>query len=274
MAESDPWEGFTRAVKAFQLELGRSQAINVNSAALRDMARKVVQDYFRSARPELQALGIRESELGLLDDEMQGLLRLSNGRNAKRSYAANLRRSQEISERIEVEREKRLGEASAAGSRLPARSGIEDRILRTLASLAPGAALSYEQALRDLADVNRISFRGTANELREALRETLDILAPARDVMAVDGFKLEAGQTGPTQKQRVRHVLRVRGLGKTARQTPEAAASLVDELTASLTRASYERSSVAVHIASTRKDVLQMKMYVDSVLAELLEIHG
>ena len=40
-----------------------------------------------------------------------------------------------------------------------------------------------------------------------------------------------------------------------------------------MTRASYERGSLSAHIASTKRDVQQLKLYVDGVLAELLEIH-
>lgn len=146
--------------------------------------------------------------------------------------------------------------------------------MHTLNDLVPTAALSYEQALRDLAaSTNGISFRGTANELREALRETLDRLAPDDDVMAPPGFKLEAGQTKPTQKQKVGFILRSRELPEKARKTPETAVLLIEGLMGSLARASYERSSISAHIASTEHEVRQMKMYIDSVLAELLQVH-
>jgi hypothetical protein len=152
---------------------------------------------------------------------------------------------------------------------------VEARIITTLEQLVPTAALSYQQALQDLATgTERLSFRGTANELREALRETLDHLAPDEDVMAAAGFALEQGQTRPTQRQKVRFILRSRHVPETARAAPENSVALVDELTGSLARASYVRSSISAHIASTRQEVRQMKMYVDSVLAELLQVHA
>jgi hypothetical protein len=141
--------------------------------------------------------------------------------------------------------------------------------------LVPTAALSYEQALRDLAASDeRVSFRGTANELREALRETVDRLAPDDEVIAAPNFKLESGQTGPTQKQKVRHILRSRALAQTARKAPEASIVLIEGLVGSVARASYERSSLSAHISSTHNEVRQLKMYVDSVLAELLQVHS
>jgi len=50
-------------------------------------------------------------------------------------------------------------------------------------------------------------------------------------VVGGPGFKLEKdAATGPTMKQKVRHILRKRGIGKTAMQSPEAATQAVDEI--------------------------------------------
>ena len=82
------------------------------------------------------------------------------------------------------------------------------------------------------------TFRGTASELREALRETLDHLAPDEDVMKAPGFKLERDRKAPTQKQKVRFILRSRRVPKGARKTPEDSVSLIEELTRSVAFAS------------------------------------
>ena len=66
--------------------------------------------------------------------------------------------------------------ATAAGG--PAQTSVEVQIIETLQSLVPTAALSYQQAIRDLADSTRVSYRGPAAELREVLREVCDHLAP------------------------------------------------------------------------------------------------
>lgn len=72
---------------------------------------------------------------------------------------------------------------------------------------------------------------------------------------------------------RVRYLLKSRGMGETARAAPEQSVALADELFASLTRAVSERGSLSTHVSAARGEVRQMKMYIDSVLAELLEIH-
>jgi hypothetical protein len=154
-----------------------------------------------------------------------------------------------------------------------AKSTVEQAILTTLQQVVPTAALSYEQGCRDLGDGQRISFRGVASEFRECLREVLDHLAPDKEVMAQQGFRLEEGQKKPTMKQKARFILRARGQSTTAARAPEDAVSTVEERFAGLARSAYERSSISAHVTTSKGEVIQIKMYVDTVLAELLEIH-
>ena len=151
-------------------------------------------------------------------------------------------------------------------------SPTEQRIIEALEAHIPAAARCYQQALRDLGDAGRISFRGVANELRASVWEVLEQLAPDDAVMSADGFKLEPGRSMPTQKQKARFLLRSR-LGETARKPPEATLELMEEHVATLTRGVYDRSSASSHIEAERGEVQQIKMYVDTLLAELLEIH-
>ena len=104
--------------------------------------------------------------------------------------------------------------------------------------------------------------------------ETLDYLAPDADVMAESGFKLEKGTTRPTQRQKALHVLRKRRLPREAIRAPELAVSMVEELGAAITRSAYTRGSMSAHGLSSGQEARQLKMYIDAVLAELLEIHA
>ena len=275
---SDGWQSFIDLLSALERAVGRVSAVNVNAASARAAAKSLTQDYFRRTRPDLLALGISAEELELTDARMQYLLQLANGRNPKQTYVRVLRELRREAQKLELAREYRLGEQPRGEAAAPGTTvfvgEVEAKILATLEDLVPAAALSYKQALGDLAATDRVSYRGTANELRETLRETVDRLAPDEEVMAASGFKLEKDQTKPTQRQKVRHVLRSRKLPQTARKTPEDTVSLVEELTSSLARSSYERSSISAHVASTQREVRQLKMYVDSVLAELLQVHG
>jgi hypothetical protein len=268
---ADSWASFIQSLHSLRASIAKSRAINVNAQALRQSARELVQKYFRDTRPDLLELGFSDEDLAALDRRMQDILRLAGGRNAKRSYLAALNGARQSSGEVDPLRERMLGETRRPP--MGAVSSIEEKIIRTLRDLAPTAALSYQQALNDLNDDGRVSFRGPAHELREAMREALDRLAPDAEVEAAEGYRHEDGQSKPTQKQKMRFLLKARGLSATARKTPEETVSLVEELTASVTRASYQRSSLAAHVGSSKGEVLQLKMYVDTALAEILEIH-
>lgn len=147
-------------------------------------------------------------------------------------------------------------------------------ISKTLSEILPATAASYEQCLLDLGGPQRRSYRGVAHEMREVLRETLDHLAPDEDVMAEATFKLEKETTRPTHRQKALYVLRKRRLSREAITAPELAVSMVEELGATIARSTYTRGSIDAHGLSPAKEVRQLKMYVDAVLAELLEIHA
>lgn len=97
----------------------------------------------------------------------------------------------------------------------------EEGLLSTIEKLVPSAGVSYRQAVLDLRDESRRSFRGPALELREVLREVLDHMAPDKDVLDSQNFQLEKGRSGPTMKQKVRYICRVSRIGKTKAASPE-----------------------------------------------------
>lgn len=149
---------------------------------------------------------------------------------------------------------------------------IDDRILRALDEQLPAAAASYRQALTDLGSTARFSWRGPAADLREALRETLDFLAPDAVVVAQPGFALEEGARGPTMKQKVRYILRERKISASVAQTSESAVVAVDEALGSFVRSVYTRSSVSTHTPTDKGEVVRIKNLVRVALVELLDI--
>lgn len=159
-------------------------------------------------------------------------------------------------------------------AKLVVTSPTELLIFKTLSRSLPAAAASYQQSLLDLGDVSRRSYRGVAHELREVLREVLNYLAPDGDVMAEPGFKLEPETSRPTQRQKALYVFRKRKLSKEAITAPELGISMVEELGAQITRTAYSRGARNAHTVSSAGEVRQLKMYIDAVLGELLEIHA
>jgi len=72
-------------------------------------------------------------------------------------------------------------------------------------------------------------------------------------------------------RQKATFVLRSRGLSQTSRRAPQDAIAVVDERTASFVRSTYERGSASTHGAPEKNEIERLKMYVDTVLMELLE---
>jgi hypothetical protein len=134
----------------------------------------------------------------------------------------------------------------------------------------PHAARSFKQALIDLTDTRRFSYRSAAVELREALRETLDYLAPDKEVVKMTGYKQQADTKGPTMKQKVRFILRARGMkDETA---PEQAASAVEDIVGGFARSVYTMSNTGTHGSKERADVLRICRYVTVVLHDILAL--
>lgn len=270
----DGWASLEGELASLRSRLTKCKAVNVNTAKVKNATRDVVQLYFRVCRPELLQIGISDEALRSFDARFQSLLKLANGNNPLRRYKTEISSILSAKPAIDAERERRIGENLGRGRfRSTFLSDQEGIILKTLQDTVPSAALSYRQVCNDLAAEDRVSFRGTANELRETLRELLDHLAKDEDVERQPGFKLESGQTKPTMRQKVRFILRARGFSATAAEVPEHAVSLADEIVAKLARSAYNRSSLSTHVSMDRGEVRQMKMYVDSILAELLELH-
>lgn len=268
----ESWEEFAEGIRQLKTTLSQSSARTVRGSKARDAARGLTQQYFREVRPHLLALGFSEDELKHFDGRARALRQLSEEQSARSEYRSLLADLQRLHADLTADREIRMGAQQSGGFAIA--TPVERRIIETLERLKPSAARSYQQALVDLGGARRHSFRGVAHELREALRETLDHFAPDAAVMAEPRFKLEQGLTRPTQRQKALFVLRKRRLPKKALEAPELAVSTIEELGASITRSAYTRGSISAHTATPQKEVRQMKMYLDAVLAELLEIHG
>jgi len=251
----------------------RVTAVNINSSSLKDIAIEVAKSYFEDCRPEAVKILGEESALRDLDENWQHLIRLAHGNNPRVSYQKLLRRLRKTTAELNVSGLSRPppshGETSAASEL----TGPEVLLLQTLEGYVPSAAASYKQGVLDLnPNQDRVSYRGTASEFREALRETMDHLAPDGDVIAQPNFKMEGNQTRPTMKQKVVFILNSRSRSKTQRKSTEKAVEVIDALCGDVARAVYDRASLATHLETTRAEVIKIKRYVDTVLFDLLEV--
>jgi len=250
--------------------LRSGKSINVTSKTIKSGVIDVAKDYFQNIRPEISS-SLPEKTLQVYDAQWQDLVRLAHGNNSRRSYVKLLTALKKATVEINVTRIILSGVAPEAQEAVY--TDAEAVLVNTLEQLAPSAAQSYQQAIQDLAaPVQRLSYRGTATDLREAFRDTLDQLAPDTVVMQQDGFALEKGQMQPTMKQKVRFILRSRGKGSTPRAVAEKSVELIEALSGDIARAFYNRASLSTHVETTYGEARQLKRYVDTLLFDLLEI--
>lgn len=161
---------------------------------------------------------------------------------------------------------------SAASKSAGRKTATDQLIIETLREICPSAAAAYSQALIDLGAEKRESWRGPATDLREALRETLDVLAPDEEVKKESGFKLEKDAHRPTMKQKVRYILKKRETPSGAMAAPESAVQGIEDILGGITRSVYNRSSISTHTPTEKGEVVRVHAWVRLVLCDLLEV--
>lgn len=232
----------------------------IQSKALCDKLHVVAETYYAN----VHGMEAASSE----DGEVFGRLHaLSRKRPAKRKCLDALVDARKVLVKLEG-----LSLAQAATKSAGTPTPTDNLIISTLAEICPPAAGSYRQALRDLASPERDSWRGPATDLREALRETLDELAPDKDVERMDGYKPEPDAKRPTMKQKVRFILRTRGMSGSQIAAPENAVKGIEDMLGGLTRSVYTRSNVSTHTLTKKTEVARLHSWVRLVLCELLEV--
>jgi hypothetical protein len=240
---------------------------NQNDETVREEVRGVVDGYFLTDRTLLLEEFGQESIFDRIDALMRDLLLCTQTRTSKSHYCDCLLVLEQAWSHVEVQ-------CMPLARELVGDSTTDKQyaVLTRLKETCPPSAVCFKQALRDLNDSGRRSWRGTATELREALRELLDMLAPSQLLMNSSGFRLEDGQKAPTMKQKTRFILKARDTPESRRRVVEDAMEVVEEKVGSFLRSVYTRSSVSVHTDRGRKEVVSILRFVEAMFIELLEI--
>ena len=239
-------------------------AKHVNLEETRNQIKSLVQDYYREFRPLYVSAAQVETDLANVDLFMKELLRCTQHRTLVERYVRVLNGLSSALHELELK--------SVAMVSPDISEARDKKILDTLMKLNPSAAASYEQGLMDLKNRDRKSWRGTAVEFREALRELLDTMAPDNDVIAQHGFKLEHNATKPTMKQKAVFILKFRKLSSTQVKVFTDAIDVVDTQVGKFIRSVYKSSSEATHTQMSPDETLRIREYVALALVELLEI--
>lgn len=251
----------------------KTKALHINSRSTKEFTIETVTLYFKSCRDEaLKILGETEL-LQEYDADWEHLIRLAHGNNSRNTYLRLIKRLTRRTQDLKIAGHTIGAPSIDSGPARRAYSADEVILISTLEQIVPTAAESYKQGIRDLnGSVQRLSYRGAAAEFREALRETLDHLAPDEDVKKEPWFTLEKNQNKPSMKQKVRYILASRGKEKTKRAGAEKTVELIEALCGSIARAVYDSASLATHIQTTKEEVCQVKRYMDALLFDLLAI--
>ncbi len=264
----------TDQLRQLEAELGlldqavrKVKARHINVKGIKESVRATIYRYFDESRLGLVNPASDNSALSRLDSEMQELLRCTQRRTPVKDYRDLLKRAHGALSELELYLISPRPQASA-----PPTDGQHHEILETLEKICPSAARSFQQGLSDLFDPTRKSWRGTAVEFREALREVLDQLAPDDQVMTQPGYKQEPDTDGPTMKQKAMFVLKSRRPKDPQVKAFAGAIDVVENLIGKFVRAVYTRSTLSVHTASSRDEVGRIRDYVSLVLVELLEV--
>jgi len=252
------------ATNAVTKSVRASTGVQVRSAAAKAQLHDLATAYFSTVKPVAEQCDGGSGTLDGIFQEIHGLSRRDSSKNRCLELLKLAKNSLVACE----------GAAISQTSRKHAvhRTPVDELIVATLNDVCPSASLAYQQALADLLQERRHSWRGPATDLREALRETLDVLAPDEDVEAAHGFKLEPDAKRATMKQKVRYILRIRGAKSGAMAPPESAVQGVEDVLGTMTRSVYTRSSVSTHTPTDRPEVARVHAWVRLVLCELLEI--
>lgn len=265
---SGPLPDFLAQLGRERKELRQVSSPQLHSEKRRAAMRALVERYFNEIRPAVIGASEQDEDVAAVDEAMQDLLVLCHKRGSVRTYA-NLMNT--VRKRL-IQVDARVVASPALDQEPEIGDATDGEIVETLRQMAPSAALSYAQALHDLQSQSRLSWRGPATDLREALRETLDYLAPDDDVTGTSGYRQDPNVSGPTMKQKVRFVLKSRGESKSSSAPAEAATEAVESAVGTFVRSVYTRSSVSTHTPTDKAEVVRIRDLVRVVLCELLEI--
>ena len=260
---SEAVHGLQKEVETIKHAIYNTRTKHVNNQELKDAIRSLVRRYFTYFRPSYISVVQADTDIVNIDSSMQELLRCTQHRTLVKRYL-----------RVVNDVNRALDELECTSmEKIPATQDQEDqKILETLVKINPSAAASYTQGLLDLRDYDRKSWRGTAAEFREALRELLDTMAPDKEVMTQPGFRLEPDVKGPTMKQKVVFILKSRQLSSSQVNTSAGVIDVIDATVGQFVRSVYADSSKATHTQVSKDGVLRVKNYVNLALIELLEI--
>lgn len=263
---------FITVLERLRARLNARHNRQIAGPAERKNLQAVVGAWFSEYRPAFVEIVGEENYILSMDEEMHTLLKLAVESSARRTVLRCIGSSMD-----HFKQNLLLPVSRAYWSRAPERSpaGRDEHVLRRLQQLDPELAESYEQAVIDIEDPHRISYRGPAAELREVLTGVLHKLAPNADVQATEWYRAarrsgERTEPTPTRAERTKYILRNRKTGSAVTESAESYTTVVEQRLGDVVSATYRRGSAATHGGTERSELLNLLPYMNALLGELL----
>lgn len=257
---------FRVALKNLVSRLRQSKGETVSLQEIRTLSKSVTNLWFHDVAPLAKLTTDNEVALKSIDGFMDQLISHTLKPTKKKTYLATINSAVKTYEKeVFVELHKRVGAVLAGGTSI-----ANNSITEALAKISESLVAGYQQVLKDLANESRISWRGTANEIREVLRELLEVLAPDETVIKMSWYKQEPNTQGPTQAQRARYALEQRAVQSHRASATQETINLVEESVTKLLRKTYQRANNAAHTRQDKDEVKRILSYFDLLAKDLL----
>lgn len=244
--------------------VAKGRSLQINTPEEIAHVRAVVTTWFQACKPYALIQGLSDSNIAAVDEPLDQCLKLTFTRSKRKVYSRCLRAA------CRAFQQNILYPLSLQPPR-GALTVTANEVYARLNKVAVSLAESYRQVHADLADKSRISFRGTAGELRETLRELLELLAPDEKVKAQSWYSAVEGRKDPTHQQRAKYVLEQRGSGSKPLEVANRAVSLIEDGLSKLVRDMYSRTSAAAHTGKDIEEVQRMLRHFDALVYDLCE---
>lgn len=150
-------------------------------------------------------------------------------------------------------------------------SDYDKDVYDALRKISDMLAKGYLQAYQDIQDPKRLSWAGSANEIREVLSHLLRTLAPDDKVTKTSWYKPEANTNGPTRRQRVKYIMKIRETSSNVEKVGDSIEVLYDKIS-KLVSDTYSRASEAAHISQNQQEVIRIIKYFEAFARDLLDI--
>lgn len=264
-------EDFIDSLSSLEKQLNRRRAMYVETNEEKNVVRAVVATWFQTFRPLFVELLRKEEHLSLIDSCLQNLLRLATENSSRYEYRSILRKTKKLfKDNLLIPLTKAYWERPPSTSY----SDFNELVAIRLEAMDPFLRDSYEQVIADVSSDDRKSYKGTANELRELLREVLHRLAPDQAVRKQKWFKTvhpeDTDKIRPTQAERTKYILRLRGSGDSVIDAVKDYIEAAEDRLGRVVRSTYDRANASTHTYRAKQEVQTQLRYLNALFLELL----